>query len=122
MRLGAKADAQPDAAGEPGPAPGPSRPDGSSDAEPVLTPLEEPEDPARRRRAARALPVVIGVLAAVLLLVGWQLMSARTVTGNPTVNAADHESRHRDLAGTDAGQLAPDTAGPAPAPTSAPPP
>jgi hypothetical protein len=76
--------------------------------------------PGRASVRRRALPVLVGVVAAVLLLVGWQLTSTRTLAGSPFVDADDLASLDRGLS-DNGGQLPPDTAGPTPAPTTAPP-
>ncbi len=98
----------------------------SVDTEPdtAETPAEPgTETPGRRRSSVvRALPFLVGVLAAVLLLVGWQLTGTRTLAGTPTVNAADLEWLERGFSDGSGGRLAPDTAGPIVPTTEAPPP
>lgn len=100
---------------------------------PVDTGSDAAVDPAAetssgRGRWRRSLPAVVAALAAVLLLLGWQLTSARTLGGVPKVNAADLESLERGRSGPSAGQLSSDPstpptttvpapASPAPAPT-----
>jgi len=91
-------------------------------AEPPADTDPETADQRRRFTAGRAFPLLVGVIAAVVLLLGWQLAGTRTLAGTPTVNAADLESIERGFSdGSGAGQLAPDTAGPI-VPTPEPPP